>query len=664
MPQSSSTGSRNRILLWLLVLAGLALRVWFASWGLNYNRFWDERYSLKNVRAVYVTGELVPVNAYYPSPVFSLPQVALLKASDALYSRTGNPTLQVLDGNLAFTATGILLCRLVQAVYGAAAIAFVFLAGRAMFSPRVGLVAALLVTFSPWPLHASGYIKPDSLLLMTVAMSFHASLAAVGRATARRHVLAGVAIALAMSSKLTGGMIALCLVLATLVLGRRDRRRWLLLATAGAASALSFIVLNPYWRYYLGFLQGLKRDYLLRAELSGSTRFAMPSQVFGFITGDYLHGFVLGGLSLVGLAWLAAKALRRRGAADLARADLERAKYGMFVVFPLVYTTVYIIQTPYFKANNFLPLVPFTSVSAAWMLVSGFEWAARRWPLLRRPSMVVTVFLVLAGWQASRGWVYAYRSYTPTTRDAAVDFFDRQLLPLNARSVLVERWDEPDPRWGMTRAFGRGLATARQAERLDVIPSQELDLSDGLLFLESRLSGENGAFYQGLIDRVAQHRVHRFRPELFKRRGAAFVAVLQGPESVAQIIDLEPRPCTSARAVHLSPSGGASGGCLAMDLPADPDPQDAFNLYVFLASDVLGPAGPEPGAELGERSIDLIHISRQRGGNLFMTPRFRLDGSVPEISLRRAQAFGEGTMKVQLFRWSSDSPKRVPISKP
>ncbi len=55
--RSSITGRRTQVLLWLFVLAGLALRIWFGSWGLNHSRFWDERYSLRNVRAVYATGE-------------------------------------------------------------------------------------------------------------------------------------------------------------------------------------------------------------------------------------------------------------------------------------------------------------------------------------------------------------------------------------------------------------------------------------------------------------------------------------------------------------------------------------------------------------------------------------------------------------------------------
>ncbi len=639
---SAATGRGTWILLWLLVLAGLALRVWFGSWGLNHSRYWDERYSLMNVRAAYVTGELVPVNAYYPSPVFWLPQVALLKASAALHSRTSNQAYQVLDAKLRFTATGFLLCRLVQAAYGAAAIVFVFLVGRAMFSSRIGLLAALFVAFSPWPLHASGYIKPDSLLLMTIALSFYASLAAVERPTVGRHALAGLTIALAMSSKLTGGMIALCLVLATLVLGWRDRRRFLLLAVAGASSALSFVALNPYWRYYLGFLEGLKRDYLLRAELSGSTRGAMPAQVLGFITGGYLHGIVIGGLSLAGLAWLAARACRSGGASGL-----ERAKYGMFVIFPLVYSAIYVVQTPYFKANNFLPLVPFTAVSAAWMLAGGYGWMARRWPALGRPGVVAAGFLLLAGWQASRGWVYCYRSATPSTRDAALDFLERRLRPLNARLIHVEGWDQPKPEWGMARGFGRHLAAAKQAESLDLLPPQELALSDGLVFHQHRLEGEKAAFYQGLIAGLPGHRIRRFRPEPFEWRGPAFVAVLMDPERLEPILDLDPRACDS---------GPASGGaCLTMSLPADPDPAAAYNLYLFLTHEALGSAGGAPSVELGERAIELIQVSAQRHGKLFLTPRFRLDGSVEEIRLRRAAAF-EDPLRAQLFRWSVGSP--------
>ena len=642
---SSITRRGTWALVWLLVLAGLALRAWFASWGLDHNRFWDERYSFINIRTVYETGDLLPANAYYPSPVFNVPPAAVMRASEAYSARIGNPAYRVINTDGKLTPTAYLLCRLVQVVYGAAAIVFTFLAGRAMISPQVGLLSALVVAFAPWPIHASAYIKPDSLLLMTIALSLYAMLSAIETPTIPRYLLAGVAIALAMSAKLTGGMIAISLVAATVMMGWRDRRRWALLVLAGGASALSFVLLNPYWTSYPRFLAGLKRDYLLRAGIHGSSRLSIPGEVLGFITGEYLHGVVLGALSLVGLALFALAAFRRGSALS----DLERAKRGIMVVFPVLYTVVYTVQTPYFKANNFLPLVPFTAISIAWMLASGYR-AAARWSFLGHPTVAAGAFLALAAWLASQGWLYAYRYYTPTTRDAAVASLTRRLPPHHARLIHLESWDEPKPPSSSRTRVLRGHGAAKVVERLTQLGAEELRLSDGVMFYEDRLNGQRSSFYEDLIARVPPHRVRFFRPAPFERRGPAFVTVVFRPRRTEPFLDLEPRPCVPA----------VSGGCLALSLPADPDPHKAYNVFAFLSSSALGtPAeameidpSAVPRLELGDRSIELLRASRQRGGNLFLTPRFRLDSSLREVRLRREEPFGEGGMRIQLIEWT------------
>ncbi len=643
---TSATSRWTWALVWLIFLAGFALRVWFASWGLNHERFWDERYSFINIQAVYRMGDLRPFKSYYPSPVFNVPPAAVMRANEAYHALIGDPTYRVITADGRLTPAAYLLCRLVQVVYGATAIVFVFLAGRAMFGPQVGLLSALLVAFAPWPIHASAYIKPDSLLLMTVALALYAMLSAIEKPTVRRYLLVGVAIALAMSAKLTGGMIAISLVVATIIMGWRDRRRWAMLVLAGATSALSFVLLNPYWQAYLVFLKGLKEDYVLRAGISGSTRLGIPGEVLGFITGEYLHGIVLGVLSLVGLAWLAVEAFRRGGGLSA----LGRAKRGIMVVFPLIYTLVYIVQTPYFKANNFLPLVPFTSISIAWMLWSGLRRAAERWPALGHRTAAAAAFLVLASWLASQGWLYVYRSYTPTTRDNAIIWLTQRLAPHGARLIYLESWDEPEPSGGKRPRLLRGLGTAKVTERLTQLEAEELGLSDGVMFHEDRLTGKRAKFYQELIARVPRQRVQFFRPEPFVLRGPSFVTVVFRPRRTEPFLELEPRPCGPA----------VSGGCLALDLPADADPQKAYNVFAFLSSSTLGTVEDameiDPSAvpllELGERSIDLLRASRQEGGNLFLTPRFRLDGSVREARLRRPEPFGEGPMRIQLIEWT------------
>ena len=61
-----------------------------------------------------------------------------------------------------------------------------------------------------------------------------------------------MAIALAMSGKLTGGLTAVPLIVGTaFFLNRPDRlRRMALLALAGVMSAVTFVLVNPFWWAY------------------------------------------------------------------------------------------------------------------------------------------------------------------------------------------------------------------------------------------------------------------------------------------------------------------------------------------------------------------------------------------------------------------------------
>ncbi len=639
-------------LLLLVLLSALALRAWYGSWNLNQNRFWDEQYALKNVRSLLLTGDVKPVNAYYPSPVWSVPQAAVLKLSDVLYTQTGNGALRVLDDQFGFTPTGILLCRWIQAIYGTLAVWFVFLAGRRLFTSQIALVAAAMVAFAPWAIHASGYIKPDGLLLMSITMAFWASLAAVDSPTVKRHLLAGLAIALALSSKLTGGLIAMPLVVAVAILGWRERRRVGLLVVAGASSAAFFIALNPYWLHYLSFLSGLKRDYAMRAGWAEMTRLSMPGRVVGFITDGYLHGLVLGSVSLVGFALLAVGVLRRGRPGGLgATGDLigeggatvrsrggeliNLAKRAMFLVFPLLYTLVYIVQTPYFKPNNFLPLALFTALSAAWLLIGCWRWVSVRWPLVQHPAIVGVLAVILVAGIVLPGWLYTYRSVTPTTRDLARLYLDQELnAPPSAKLVFAEAWQEPRPPWGSgERRLHDGLSAIHEVPNLEKLSPRALDLSDGLVFFGHRQIGGKTFLREREVG-GPEAQVTVFRAQPFKARGPTMVAVAYGWLRNGPYLDLTSHPCIDA-----------APGCRAVDLPVDLVAEELASFFVLLTWDSLGESAETPHIEVGDRSLDLVVASKQPSGMLYVSPRFQL-GDGPRVArLVRDDDFGDDDLE-------------------
>ena len=517
-----------------------------------------------------------------------------------------------------------------------------------MFGAHIALLAAAMVAFAPWPIHSSGIIKPDALLLMAITMSFWASLAAVDKPTVSRHLWVGVAIALAMSSKLTGGLIAVPLVVAVLMLGRRERRRVALLAVAGVSSAVLFVALNPYWKGYLFFLEGLKRDYAMRAGLAEMTRLSIPFKVIRYITDDYLHGLIVGLASLIGFALLALSVVRHGQVGS----EVDRAKRAMFVIFPLIYTLAYAIQTPYFKPNNFQPLVLFTALSAAWLLVGGWRLAAARWRLLQRLVVSLGMIMVLAFWLVIPGWIYTYRTLTPTTRALAVYYLEKYLgQPRSARLIHAEVWEEPKPPWGGSRgSLHRGLSAIKGAPSLESFSAAELDSSDGLIFFAHRLDDEAAAFYDQRKVGGPAPQVKVFRAEPFKSRGPSLVAIVHRWRLREPYRDLEARPCRAA-----------ADGCLTLDLPADLSPGEIASFFAKLPfadrprDDQASAEAGVPWITVGDRTLKLSVASKQRDGWLYVSPRFRVADELRQARLTREVPFGKGRPLIQVVRWSANT---------
>jgi len=124
------------LLVLLILLAGLAIRIWYASEALRVNRFVDEKYSLLNIRAIVTEGTLEPASSYYPYPLFNVPPALLVAASDALHRWTGNPVFEAVKEE-GFGPATLLLTRLIQTLYGAVALLLTFRVGvHALALPR------------------------------------------------------------------------------------------------------------------------------------------------------------------------------------------------------------------------------------------------------------------------------------------------------------------------------------------------------------------------------------------------------------------------------------------------------------------------------------------------------------------------------------------------
>ena len=523
---------KSLILLFLALICvfGGGLRLWYASSELHITRFEDERYSLENVRKIYFTGDLEPMSGFYPSPVFTLPQVWALKTSQWFYETTGNPTFEAIGDDRQLEPTGFFLTRVYPALCGVLMLPLLFLIGRRLFSEQVGLLAALLPAFLPWCLHSSGYNKPDALLMMAVCLAMHTSLRAVESGRTLDYVWAGMAIALAMSAKLTGGLTAVPLVVGTaFFLNRPDRvRRIAMLALAGVTSAVTFMLANPYWWAYPHFIRILQTDY---AGRTAAGPWEMPLRIVELHLDKLLFGPVLGALSLVAFGLLTVSWIRESGDREMTeRQRLLWVMKAMVLAFPLAYTAAYMSQTNFFKPNNFLPVVPFTGLALAWWLHGFFSWVVNRSSsTLPGPAMALAT-LVLAGVVFVPGYRYVERSVVPTTYDVARYWLGQRMHPNVGRLVLRDAWQEPKPSWEGRGPFHDGLSAQRSSDLSAPSSFSELELADGVM-LRNDLAGRKEWIHRLTVGSragagSAKIQTKTVEPKLFRLRGPSLTTIL------------------------------------------------------------------------------------------------------------------------------------------
>ncbi|HET9211812.1 MAG TPA: glycosyltransferase family 39 protein [Thermoanaerobaculia bacterium] len=615
-----------RVLLFLLLVWSFLLRAWVATPELTARRFPDEVFGKDNVRALLVDGQIRPEVVAYPSLSY-LPQAALLALSEGLHRLTGQEVFRVFTPGrrMDLSATGYLLCRLLQAVFGTLSLYLTFRIGKRLFSAPVGLGGALLLSVVDWHVRQSVIFKPDILLLLTSLLAFLWSLDAAGKPGWRRYVLAGVGIGLAFSSKYNAAPLAIPLFVATLARGPgRDRRRWAWLVLAGITAAAVFLLLNPYVlidpNAYVTAFGNTLRHYAKKGAGRGSSHGALPLHALQTLLSDSFHGPVVGALGLLGVAGLAVAVIRRpRG--DDADAGARRLGRAMALAYVIGYVLLYSVATTNPSPHNWLTLTPFTSLCAAWTVAGIWRWLGARWPVLARPRVTAAAtapaVLLLA---SSAQWTASHYAL-PETWDVARRHLAESLRPMAGRIVYYE--EDGGRELVLRSRAGKALTVA--AERLDQIPPGLLDRADAELFPEDRLQGD---FYRRRLAAVAPEEVVRIRPALFQRQGPPLVILIHPWRQVGPPVDLDLPPAglprRRARLPELAPQ---ELGSLELALPEECEVRG-----VLLAGKPLALAGFNGGRQV------------------VVTARFDAVEAKAPLLVRLAAADGEA-IRVRLYRW-------------
>lgn len=378
-----------------LALAGvlalaLGLRLWGIEHGLPFVYNVDEASNFVPTAVSYYFTDTYNPHYFINPPAFSYLLHGVLGAWFG--GGDGVGTALATDPKGVFVVS-----RVTSAVLGAAAVAFVYLAGARLYDRRVGLIAAAVMAVAFLPVFYSHLALNDVPALLPLAVSVYGSAGVLVRGRGRDYALAGAGLGLAAATKYTAGIVLLPLALACGSQLLADRRAALRgMAVAGGLAAVGFVLANPF--AVLSFDE-FWSDVRKQEEAASG---------FGKLGLDYDSGLLYYLWVLTwGFGWVPLAAALG-GAVRAFALDLRR---GLFLVpWPVVFL-LYMGAQERFFGRWLLPVFPALAILAGLAVVAVID------ALRPRPRLRLTAGTALVAAMLAQGLVYSVHSNRVLSRD-------------------------------------------------------------------------------------------------------------------------------------------------------------------------------------------------------------------------------------------------------
>ncbi|MBN2346077.1 MAG: glycosyltransferase family 39 protein [Candidatus Aminicenantes bacterium] len=397
------------------LLTGLALRLWGIEWGFPRVDLSPDELNVWNISARLRWDNLDTGFYNYSGLTFYLNFFA------AQLLRLLGVTLE--------PHTILLVNRLWSVLFGTMAILLAYLAARDLFEDaRAGAWAAWALALLPIHVWHSHFGTSDIGLTFWILAVFWLAVRAYRRPTARRFLLGGLAVGVAVGVKFNGLLAAVPLVAAALAAWRQKRVGSLrlvagLLVTAGAAALAGFFLVSP---FSLIHLRETVEAYFFETRHVKGGHYGFDLSPAGFPYYPYVYQLFAAfpysfGLPfyLVTLASLVYFAFRP-----------ARAPRLLGLSFPLIYLGI-LASWKFVPTRYYLPALPILLVLAS----GGFRraWKADRrcWRLATRAAALLVLAYTLAY------DVTTVDRFRRDTRLEAARWADAA-LPEGTRIVLVE----------------------------------------------------------------------------------------------------------------------------------------------------------------------------------------------------------------------------------
>jgi 4-amino-4-deoxy-L-arabinose transferase-like glycosyltransferase len=377
------------ILIGIILLLGLAVRVWGIDFGLPYLYHPDEPNKIVMAQTMFKTGDLNPhffkkptlfiylnALAYVPYYLFG----KLLGVFDSPANILSPITLTIGVG-VSPMPTTVLMGRLLTALFAVASIPLVYLIGKqSSGKTSVGLLAALMMAISPTNVANSRFITSNAFLTFFILVVVWASVRIYQQGKTQDYIIAGLATGLAISSKYPGVVVVLVPLVAHFLQPNgksvKDPRLYLLFILI----PIAFFATTPF--ALLDHTQFLE-DTLFEAQHYSGGHPGMEGNALVWYL-DY--------------AWKSAGVIYILAVLEMVRGVYSRSREIILLsILPLVYF-LFISNLAVRNDRTFLPMTPVLFVLAASFLVhllskaNGLESKA-----LRYLSVSVIACLLVVG---------------------------------------------------------------------------------------------------------------------------------------------------------------------------------------------------------------------------------------------------------------------------
>jgi YYY domain-containing protein len=487
-----SKGNRFQLLLILLLVVGAALRLYGVNWDDNHHLHPDERQITMVVSRLgmpplaqwpsffappllsdpteenpsFFDGDTSPLNphffAYGSLPFYMLRLTTHLLTMPAVladYMDFWPSASQFLAGLRRMSDYDhiTLVGRVLSALIDSGVIYLTYLIGKRVYDRRVGLLAAVFVTFTVFHIQVAHFYAVDALLTFFVLLFFVFAIDFARNGGVRNSILLGASLGLALATKFSAAPLVLVVLGCYLLYVRQQgtgyfRQALRLFLFTLLALALTFFFAQPYAVLdFDAFLAGVAEqgrmvrgiaDYPYTRQYINTPAFVYQIQHSIL----WAMGLPLGMVAYCGFGFFLWRVARYRRGMEL---------------LMLAWVGPYFLVTGSFMVKfmrYMLPLFPFFFIMGAKMLYSFRGWLEEREGAVARRASAIWYGItgVVIGCSVLHSLAFASIYSRPHSRIQASDWIYRN-LPTGS-TLALEHWDDDLPLRGMVDGQSRSIS--------------------------------------------------------------------------------------------------------------------------------------------------------------------------------------------------------------